>query len=363
MIFNFMNNTILTASALLGAASMASAGGIERLGDPSQILFEQGKNYLEFSAINVNPSVSGVPLPGVPAGPTGNIANSYQTYSLGYKREVNDRFTLAFVIDEPVGASLSYDSPLAFFGGSSAEVSSIAYTGMAKYQVNERFSVYGGLRLVGVDGDITVISPLTVSSPYNLDVSKDYQVGYLAGVAYEIPDIALRISATYESKTDHEFQDNTGAPFEVEIPQAITLRAQTGIAADTLLFGSAKWREWSKFNVQPGDFFTLVPGVGPVNTPIAAGTSNIWTYELGLAHSFTENWSAAAAIGYEKDLGDTVGNFNGTDGYISYGVAVSYETDELKVTTGIRYFDLGDADSSVTAFSDNDAVSAGVKVS
>ena len=194
-----MKNVPLAASALTVAASMASAGGIERLGNPSQILFEQGKNYLEFSAITVNPSVSGVPLPGVPAGPTGNIANSYQTYSLGYKREVNDRFTLAFVIDEPVGASLAYTSPLAFFGGSSAEVSSIAYTGMAKYQVNERFSVYGGLRLVGVDGDITVISPLTVSSPYNLDVSKDYQVGYLAGVAYEIPDIAMRISATYES--------------------------------------------------------------------------------------------------------------------------------------------------------------------
>lgn len=358
-----MKNVFLAGGVLTVAASMVSAGGIERRGDPSQILFEDGKNHLEFSAITVNPTVSGVALPGIPAGPTGNIANSYQTYSLGYKRELNDRVSLAFVIDEPVGASLAYTSPLAFFGGSRAEVSSIAYTGMAKYQFNDRISVYGGLRLVGVDGDITVNSPVTVSSPYNLSVSKDYQVGYLAGVAYEIPDIALRIAATYESETKHDFRDNTGAPFQVEIPQAFTLHAQTGIAADTLLFGSAKWREWSQFRVQPGDFFTLVPGVGPVNSPIAAGTSDIWTYELGVAHQFTENWSGAAAIGYEKDLGDTVGNFNGTDGYVSYGLAVSYETDDWKVTTGVRYVDLGSADSNVTAFSGNDAISAGVKVS
>lgn len=357
-----MKRGIFLAITLIALAPMAFAGGIERRGDPSQILFEKGKNYLEFSAVTVNPTVSGVPLPGIPAGPTGNIANSYETFALGYKRDLTDRVTLAFVVDEPVGASLAYSSPFAFFGGSNAEVSSIAYTGMAKYQVSNRFSVYGGLRLVGVDGAITVVSPASTPSPYNLNVSKDYQVGYLAGIAYEIPDIALRVAATYESKTDHDFRDNSGTPFQVEIPQAFTLHAQSGIAADTLLFGSVRWREWSKFRVQPADFFSLVPGVGPVNTAIASGTSDIWTYELGIGHKFNENWSGAAAIGYEKDLGDTVGNFSGTDGYVSYSMAVSYETDDWKVTTGVRYIDVSDADSSVTSFSGNDAMSAGVKV-
>lgn len=48
--------------------------------------------------------------------------------------------------------------------------------------------------------------------------------------------------------------------------------------------------------------------------------------------------------------------------YVSYGLAVSYETEDWKVTTGIRYIDIGDADSSVTSFSNNDAISAGMKV-
>lgn len=363
MIPHDMKTAAFWAGLLCVCSSMAIAGGIERRGDPSQILFEEGRNYLEFSVGTANPTVSGVPLAGIPTGPTGNIANSYPSFSLGYKRDLNDRVTLAFVIDEPVGASLAYSNAPAFFGGSSAEVSSIAYTALARYEISDRVSVYGGLRLIGVDGAITVISPASTPSPYNLNVSRDYQLGYLAGVAYEVPDIAFRIAATYESRTRHDFQDNGGTPFEVEIPQAVTLRAQTGIAADTLLFGSIRWREWSAFKVQPADFFSLVPGVGPVNTPIASGTSDIRTYELGIGRQFNENWSGAAAIGYERDLGDTVGNFSGTDGIVSYSVAVSYEVDGWKVTTGLTYFELGSADSSVTAFTGNDGVSAGLKVS
>ncbi|RKF12508.1 hypothetical protein D6850_17730 [Roseovarius spongiae] len=363
MIPNELKNAALLTGLIFVVSSTAFAGGIERRGDPSQILFEEGRDYLEFSVGTVKPTVSGVPLSGIPAGPTGNIANSYQSYALGYKRDLSDRMTLAFVIDEPVGASLAYSNALAFFGGSSAEVSSIAYTALARYEISDRISVYGGLRLIGVDGTITVVSPASMPSPYSLSVSRDYQFGYLAGVAYEIPDIAFRTAATYESRTRHEFRDNGGSPFEVEIPQVVTVHAQTGIAADTLLFGSIRWREWSEFKVQPADFFSLVPGVGPVNTPIASGTSDIWTYELGIGRQFTENWSGAMAIGYERDLGDTVGNFSGTDGYVSYSVAVSYEVQSWQVTTGLTYFELGSADSSVTAFSGNDGVSAGLQVS
>ncbi len=345
MISQKTKSTIRLAALLSVASSMATAGGIERRGDPSQILFEEGRNYLEFSVGTVRPTVSGVPLSGIPAGPTGNIANSYQAYAFGYKRDLSDRVTLAFVVDEPVGASLDYSNALAFFGGSSADVTSIAYTVIARYEISDRVSVYGGLWLIGVDGTITVISPASTPSPYDLSVSKDYQLGYLAGIAYEIPDIAFRIAATYKSRTRHDFRNNGGSPFEVEIPQAVTVHAQTGIAADTLVFGSVRWREWSEFRVQPADFFSLVPGVGPVNTPIASGTSDIWTYELGIGRQFTENWSGALAIGYERDLGDTVGNFSGTDGFVSYSLAVSYQVESWEVTTGLTYFELGSADS------------------
>lgn len=363
-----MKHLAKAAVALTLAASMASAGGIERRGDPSMILFEKGKNYLEFSAATVHPSVSGTPR-GVPTGPTGNMTNRYESFALGYKHQLNDKIALAFVMDEPVGASVNYRTPPAllggsFFGGSNAEVSSVAFTGLAKYSVNDRFSVYGGLRYQGLKGSITVISPATgpAGGPgvYNLNVSRDYQVGYLIGGAYEIPDIAMRVALTYESEIEHEFRDNNGTPFKVKTPQAVTLHAQSGIAANTLLFGSVRWREWTKFNVQPADFFSYTPA--PVNTSIASGTSDIWTYELGIGRKFSENWSGAAIIGYEKDQGDIVGNLSGTDGYFSYGLAASYQNDDYKVTFGVRYIDIGSANSSVTSFTDNDAIAVGVKV-
>jgi len=364
------------ACALTVAASMASAGGIERRGDPSMILFEEGKNYLEFSAASVSPNVSGTARP--TAAPvtraTGNILNSYETFGLGYKHQYNDKVALAFVIDEPVGASVNYTGPAAtlggpFFGTSNAEVSSVAFTAMTKYQINERFSIYGGLRYQGLEGSINVISPATGPAPggvpigpapYALSVDKDYQFGYLLGGAFEIPDIAMRFAVTYESEIEHDFADNNGTPFKVKIPQAVTIHAQSGIAANTLLFGSIKWREWTEFTIQPADFLSYTPA--PVNSPIASEPNDIWTYELGIGRRFNENWSGAAILGYEKDEGDPVGNLSGRDGYISYGLAATYETDAYKVTFGVRYIDVGSAITSVSSFSDNDAIAAGIRV-
>jgi long-subunit fatty acid transport protein len=223
--------TVLTATFSM-IASSAFAGEIERRGDPSMILFEEGRNYAEFSAVRVMPSVSGQPRPGLPGGPTGDIQKSYLSLAGGYKHDLNDRVTLAFVIDQPVGVNVDYRTPPAalggaFFGTSNAELDSIAYTALLRYKATDRFSVYGGLRYMGISGNIEVLAPAILGSqipapnqPYNLSVNKDFQFGYLLGAAYEIPDIALRVALTYESKTKHKFKDNTGSNFTVEIPQA-----------------------------------------------------------------------------------------------------------------------------------------------
>ncbi len=367
---NAAATAITTAFSMI--ASSALAGEIERRGDPSMILFEEGRNYAEVSVARVMPSVSGQPRPGLPGGPTGNIQKNYLSLGGGYKHDLNDRVTLAFVIDKPVGVAVDYRTPPAalggaFFGTSNAELDSSAYTALLRYKATDRFSVYGGLRYMGISGNIEVLAPAILGStvpapnqPYNLSVNKDFQFGYLLGAAYEIPDIALRIALTYESKTRHKFKDNTGSNFTVEIPQAVTLHAQTGIAADTLLFGSVKWREWSKFGVQPGDFFSVASGA-PVNVPIARGANDIWTYELGIGRRFNENWSGAVILGYEDQKGDLVGNLSGTSGYFSYGLAATYATESWEVTTGIRYFDLGNARSNVASFRGNDALAIGTK--
>ena len=138
------------------------------------------------------------------------------------------------------------------------------------------------------------------TSPYQLSVDKDYQIGYLLGGAYEIPNLGIRIAATYEIPARHKLQDNTGAPFEIKLPQSATFHGQTGIGPNTLLFGSARWREWTQFVVRPSDFRTFVPGVGATNRPIAQGTSDIWTYKWVLASVSMRTGAEPLNLGMKK---------------------------------------------------------------
>lgn len=356
-----MKTTTLAAAAVGLAAGIANAGSIQRDGDRSQILFEEGKNYLQFSAVSVSPDVSGVgtkaalPLAGLQ---TGNIQSTYQSYSLGYKHEVNEQLTFAIVANNPVGADVAYGPSSYPFGGSTAEIEALAVTGYLKYQINDNVSVYGGLRLQSLSGTVN----LPGGGPYTLNVDNDYKAGYVLGGAYEIPEMALRLALTYESKIEHDFRDNNGTAFDVEIPQAVTLHARSGIAANTIIFGSARWQEWSNFQVAPADFLTNP--LNPNSLPIAFGTGDHWTYELGLGRKFSENWSGAVTLGHEPDNGKPVGNLEGRDGFTSYGAALEYSTDAYDVTMGVKYFDIGSATTTTIAsnFSNNDALAVGLSV-
>ena len=42
-------------------------------------------------------------------------------------------------------------------------------------------------------------------SGYNVQLDQDWGVGFVVGAAYEIPDIAGRVSLTYNSKVEHQF--------------------------------------------------------------------------------------------------------------------------------------------------------------
>lgn len=354
------SKTWSVAAAMMLIAGAASAGSIQRHGDRSQILFEEGKRYFEFSVTNVSPSISGTgtgPFAGLQSG---DITPSYQTYHFGYKQDINEKLSFAIVSSNPVGADVDYPLANYPFTLSNATVDALAVTGYLKYQMNDKISVYGGLRLQSLSGSVNL--GVTPPAVYALDVSEDYQLGYVLGGAYEVPEIALRLALTYESKIEHEFKDNTGASFDVEIPQAVTLHARTGIAKDTLIFGAARWQEWSEFQIAPPDF--VANPLNPFGLPIAFGNGDFWTYELGVGHRFSENWSGALIVGYEPSNDKPVGNLEGRDGYISYGAAVTYTAEAFDVTMGVRYYDLGSATTTTigSKFSGNHALATGIKV-
>lgn len=359
---------LATAAVALGlSATTAFAGSIQRASDPSQILYERGKNYLQFSVTYADADISGtstaVPALGSPAGlPSGDIADSFLSYSVGLKVELNEKLTFALVGNNPVGADISYPIQPYPFAGSTAEVNSTSLTGYLKYQISDRFSVYGGLRATSLDGNVNLVPLLGPPFAYTLSVNPDIGYGYVLGAAFEIPEILMKFALTYESKTEHDFVDNAGAGFTVEIPQAVTLHARSAVSEKMLVFGSIRWQEWSEFDVAPPDF--LANPINAAQLPIAFGNGDYTTYEIGVARRLTQKFSIIGTFTYEPENDAPVGNLEGRDGFLAYGVAGRYSTETYDITAGVRYIDLGPSNTTTinSQFSGNDAWALGLQL-
>lgn len=353
-----MRRVLWAAGSLAAMTSAALAGGLERSTQSVAPLFEPGE-YVELSFGNFNPSVSGV------LGPvrSGDMAESYQTFSFAYKRALSENVDVALIVDQPIGADVDYDQadPGYPFIGGTAKLRSTAVTGLLRYKFPSNVSIYGGLRAETAKGDVFI----PVYGNYSLSTNRDQELGYVVGVAWEKPEIAARVALTYNSEITHSLKATEfGAPapgFDTTVPQSVNLEFQTGVAKDTLVFGSIRWAEWSAFEIKPVVFSTLVaPG-----SALVSYDNDIVTYTLGVGRKFNEQWSGALILGYEKTIGDPVGNLGPTDGYRSIGVAATYKVnDHLKVTGGMRYVDIGNATTRGlgASFQDNSGVGAGLRL-
>ncbi len=334
-----MKRLIGTASALAMMATTAGAGALDRSGQGISFMFEKG-NYAEFSFGSVSPSVSNA------AGFTGDVAPSYTQFSAAYKRDLTDNLSFGVQIDQPYGAHVQYPAGL---GGGFAELTSSAVTVIGRYKFDGGFSAHAGLSYATIDGRIFV--PPVVA---NQTFKADGDIGYLVGAAYERPDIALRVALTYFSGTDHALDSSVGTVGTINPGQAVNLDFQTGVAANTLVFGQIRWVDWTDTRV-----------VVPPAVPLISYADDRFTYTLGVARKFNDNWSGVVSIGHENDQDNLQSTLSPTDGFNSIGLAAIYTKDNMKITTGIRYVDLGDTFTTspvLGEFSGNSAVAVGIKV-
>jgi long-subunit fatty acid transport protein len=352
----------LAVALSLAVTGAVQAGGIERTSQSVGILFEVGR-YAEFSIGNASPSVSGVASPGAGGAASGNMAPDYTSVALGYKQDIGNNFDVALIIDQPVGADVSYPTSATGypFAGSTATVDSTALTGLLRYKMANNVSLIGGLRYESVEGEVAL--PPAFGN-YTLEVGADKELGYVAGIAYEKPEIALRTVLTYNSERKHTFDNvkefgGPSAPFTTIIPKSVNLEFQSGVAKDTLVFGSIRWVEWSKFKIAPAAYLAFLSP-----NPLVDFEDDRITYNLGVGRRLNDKWSAAVSLGYEPSKGGISGNLSPTDGFKSIGLGVSYKMKKAKITAGVRYVDIGDATTSTIGakFNDNDAIGVGLKV-
>lgn len=386
------------AAALLVSTAPVFAGGIERGNQMLGVLFEPG-NYAELSFGHARPKVEGTELdlvtPGgvLPGGtPIGNVSSSFNQIGLAYKRQFNANWSGALIIDQPFGASLLYPTPdgagAAFsrLGGTMVDVDSTHLTGVVRYAMPENgFGVHAGLRAARASGEVG-LSGLAYGavSGYNVQLDNDTAVGWLAGFSWERPEIAARVALTFNSKIKHEFNTIESGPLvdpdgpagplpplpllngssttTVNTPKSVNLEFQTGVAPDTLVFGSIRWVDWSSFLVDPARF-VAVTGAGLVEL------EDTTTYTIGVGRKFTDTWSGAASFSFEKAGDDLVSPLAPTNGRKGVSLAAIYTQGSMKITTGINYTKLGNArpetgtpDVARAQMSGNDLWGVGVKV-
>lgn len=348
---------MLPALALALGAGSAQAGGIERTTMPWSILWEEG-NYAQLSFAHVSPRASGVVGPDS----SGNALGDYTQFSLGVKVALNERLDLALVLDEPIGSDTIYPASAAPYplAGSTGILRSRALSLLARYRFDNGFSLHGGLVAERTSGRATL--PIF---GYTMDAPAQTDLGYLVGVAWEKPEIALRVALTYESAIRHRFtayETLSGTPvtqpMPLEIPQSLTLEFQSGIAADTLVFGSIRWRDWSAFEINPAGYASLGTG------PLAAYDHDSVTWALGVGRRFNDNWSASLAFAHERHFGDPVGNLGPYDGLNAVTLGLRYTQERLRVETGVTYAWLGNATTRIVGarFTGSHALGLGVSV-
>lgn len=357
---NFKRGVLTVAAGLL-FASAAHAGGLERGGYNIDLLFDPSDYAAEASATYVNPQrelnnvVDLNPLNGTPGGPSSGVrdTDSYWVPRVGIKAGIGEGFDCMADYSQPWGA---HSNPGVNWAGANdnsetkVESDNYAATCSYKWAVGPgQFRVIGGVFYQEVGGFkerlvSPAIPPLGLSGVGRLDLEGDGW-GWRAGVAYEIPEYAVRASLVYNSAVDLDNLSGSidlrdvalgrgpggmpiiGTKYDVfgnaSMPDSLELKVQSGIAPDWVAFGSVKWTDWSQLQV-----LSFCPRTASPLTPCTSLNllyRDGWTISGGIGHKFTDKLSGAASITWDR--GTSHGFGTQTDTW-AFGTGLSYAATE-----------------------------------
>lgn len=360
----------------------AFAAGLDRSGQSISVFLQPG-NYAEAGISVLDPTVKSSQLN------VTDMAEDYYFPSAAIKVQATDKISVGLLYDQPYGADSQYESSLGAFGngieGTGVEVKTHNLTALIGYQPNKNWNIYAGPVYQTVEADIKLRGAAyggnTALGTYNIKVDEEPAFGWIAGFAYQIPEIALKAAVTYRSEIEHnaDSHESTSLPVpslsalnssvNATTPQSVNLDFQTGIATNTLVFANLRWVHWSQFAVKP----VLLGNISSIPAPhvrqnLIDYSDDQWSANIGVGHKFNDKWSASTSVGWDSGAGNPVTTLGPTEGYWSLGLGAQYSpAANYFIQAGVKHLWLGDATAQtggnpVGEFEDNNAWAYGMKI-
>ena len=293
---------------------------------------------------------------------------------------------------EKLGALNDYAiEQLANTEGTNVEVRSESLTAIlgAKFGANKEFQIYGGPVAQRIKADVRLRgSAYGPATNYTSHVSPDQDYGWLAGVSYSKPEIALKAALTYRSEIDHSMNIYESYPIapiasggklpstqttnmEITTPKSVNFDFQTGINPTMLATAKVRWVPWGDFKITPPLYNEVSKGsYGPDGLNLVDYDDDQWQVELGLAKRLAPALAVSGTVGWDSGSGDPTTSLGPIDGYYSVGLGAKYNvTPEWAISAGGKYLWFGDAKGQLPTkqivgdFQDNDGYILGMKLS
>ena len=269
-------------------------------------------------------------------------------------------------------------------GATNVSISSQNFTGLLAVKLGEKknIQIYGGPTIQRLEGDVHLRgNAYGAASGYDASIARNTDYGWMAGIAYLKPEIALKAALTYRSEIDHDVTLTENFPalgaagvgtneITITTPKSVNLDFQTGINPTTLLTAKARWVPWSDFAIKPKIFNAAAIASGNGDLNLVDYSKDAWTAEVGLGKKLSPQLAISGAVGYDSGAGNPITSLGPVEGNWNVGLGAKYNlTPEWAVSGGVKYLMFGDAkanlpDGSIVGdFQDNDGWVYGVRLS
>jgi len=399
-----MNKLILTTAAILSATS-ATAGGFEASRLDTKFMYEEG-NYAELTNASLNYSVKADTRSSLGTRLNENSVKTDQNRSaMAFKTNYGSfdigisRFKSGTIQLDGKASLYSLNHPSCTSGAQAAcgaagavpntdvDVNTTAMLG--KYSLSEQFEILFGAKRDTVEDSTVTTTRGTFTLTGNSKTSG------MIGFAYLKPEIAMRVEllmqpqskiaapTTFAASDYAKFlisntswvaplpttdphpdcdANDFSATFDTTMstPKMTTLNFQSGVAKDTLVFGSIHRVDWASAQISAN--------TGCSGTLAKSAFWDTTTYTIGAARKLSDSLALTASFAKETGGNSTTASlFTVNNGYKALNLGARYTIGKVTISGGYNYTKLGDitvtdGTNNYAIYSNNKVSALGVKV-